>query len=116
MLPSELSAAITSVATERSLLVASDTHYDAGNMELQWWSNNDLHRLDFQPMQDGCVLVTALTDIYPFAGRAVRFAWRAIPFFPYVAQIRHQVLDKLEQPLLPEQLRAKIEEYLIHAA
>jgi hypothetical protein len=116
MFPSELSAAIVSVATERSFSVASDTHYDAGNMEIQRWSNNVLHRLDFQLMQEGYVLVTVLTDTYPFAGRALRLAWRAIPFFPYVAKTKHRVLGKLEQPFLPEQLKTKIQEFLTHAA
>ena len=116
MFPSELSAAIVSVATERSFLVASDTHYDAGNMEIQWWSNNDLHRLDFQPTPEGHVLVTALIDTYPFSGRALHLAWRAIPLFPNVAQTKHRVLDKLERPFLTEQLRVKIEEYLTDAA
>lgn len=116
MLPSELSATIVSVATERFLLVASDTHYDAGNMEIQWWLNNELHRLDFQPMPEGYVLVTALIDTYPFSGRALHLAWRVIPFFPNVAQTKYRVLDKLERPFLPEKLRAKIEGYLNDAA
>ncbi len=116
MLPPELLEAIALVATERSLSVGSDTHYDAGNIEISWWSNNVLHRLDFQPMSEGQVLVTALTDTYPFAGRFLRLLWRVVPFFPNAAKTKQWVVGKLEQPFLTGQLRTTIKEYLTYAA
>jgi hypothetical protein len=54
----ELDAAITAVAKQHGLAVAYDTHYDAFNIELRWWSGNELHRVDFQPYPEGHVVIT----------------------------------------------------------
>ena len=113
--PSTVADAIRAVARERSLAVAADTHYDAENMEVYWWNGQRLHRVDFQPMPEGHVVVTSLVDTYPFLGRTLRWAWRSIPMFPYLAKTKHHALGTLQPPFAPP-LEAKIHEYLGKAA
>lgn len=111
--PFELAEAIRSVANERRLTVARDTHYDADNMVLQWWSSGrELHRLDFQPMPEGHVLVTSMRDIYPFLGRILRWAWSTIPLFPYAAKTHQRSLGTLEPPFSTDMLRSKVSGFL----
>ncbi|MBK6288119.1 MAG: hypothetical protein IPG20_09470 [Gammaproteobacteria bacterium] len=112
LLPKEIERAARAVALTRELSVASDTHYDAGNLELQWWSGNVLHRLDLQPMPEGNVVVTAFWDCYPLFGRAMRWAWNFIPMVPYIAQTQYRELGKMEPPYEEEMLMVELHRYL----
>jgi hypothetical protein len=63
--PAELATAIERIGEERGLRVGYDTHYDAGNYEISWWSGCVLYRLDFQPRSDTCNQVTSYRDHFP---------------------------------------------------
>jgi hypothetical protein len=112
----ELDAAIEEVAKQRGLRIARDTHYDASNVEVSWWRENQLHRIDFQPYPEGHVVVTYLIDSYPFVGRVLYYAWRTLPMFPYVGQREHKHLGQLDPPFGSRDLRAEVTEYVARAA
>jgi hypothetical protein len=65
--PAELAAAIECIGKERGLEVANDTHYDAGNYEISWWSGWVFYRLDFQPRSDASIQVTLSRDHFQFS-------------------------------------------------
>jgi hypothetical protein len=114
--PPELDAVIVSAAEERSLLVARDTHYDAFNIELQWWAGNHLHRLDFQPYPEGHIVVTKLKDTFPATGRLLFWARRAIPMFPYLAKSESKPLGTLKPPFTRQALQEAVDGFLSKAA
>lgn len=114
--PPELNAVIISAAQMRSLIVARDTHYDAFNIELRWWAGNDLHRLDFQPLPEGHIVVTKLKDTFPAAGRLLWWARRIIPMFPYWAKTEFVALGTLKPPFTKQGLQKSVDEFLAKAA
>jgi hypothetical protein len=93
--PTELAVALEQVARDTGLTLAYDTHYDAGNAQLRWWSGTRLHRLDFQPSSER-IRVTHLVDTYPIFARLLHWAWLTVPMFPYLARIEPHTLDGLE--------------------
>ena len=111
-----LEAAILAFAHERKLAVAHDTHYDAFNIELHWWTGNLLHRLDFQPYPDGHVEVAVIRDSFPIAGRLFWWASRVLPMFPYFASTQRTLLGTLNPPFTTESLQTEIGGYFAKAA
>ena len=112
----ELEAVVVAVATERGCRVARDTHYDAFNIELQWWSGNCLHRIDFQPYPEAHVVVTALADTFPVMGKLLCVLRKVVPMFPYLAKTESTALGTLHPPFNSEHLRKEIEGYVCKAA
>jgi len=93
--PAALEVAINCVANERHFRVAFDTHYDAGNYEIEWWRGKTRYRLDFQPIPEAIVSVTMHQDDFRFFPKFLAWAWRTIPMFPYTAKISHKTLSDL---------------------
>ena len=96
--PAVLIEVLKTVAAERGLQLAQDTHYDAFDWEIRWWSGRQLHRLNFQPWLDEKVLISYNVDSYPILPRLMHWAWRFIPFFPVVAtttQASPELVDTL---------------------
>jgi hypothetical protein len=114
--PTELVEVIKSLAAERHLGVAHDTHYDAFNWELQWWTGRELHRLDFQPWPDDRVLVFHTVETYPAFAKLLRWAWRSIPLFPNVAKAKSTPRGELAPGVPKEQYAMRIRELLADAA
>ena len=71
---------IESIAHERGLSVAHDTHYDAGNWQFWWWEDAIHRALDVQPYPDGRIEVACLSTRYPVLPKLLAWARRAIPF------------------------------------
>jgi len=95
--PAEFAEAVEEVAATSGLRVGYDTHFDAGNVELRWWSGRRLKRLDFQPMPNAGIQVTFLTDAYPFLPRLLRSLRSVIPMFPHVAKTEYRVIGTLDR-------------------
>lgn len=111
----ELDAAVGKVAHKHGLSVSRDTHYDAFNIELQWWSGNQKHRIDFQPYPEGHVIVTKLVDEYAVFGRFLCWAQNVIPFFPFLAKTRSVSLGILNPPFDVDSLESQVTDYLARA-
>lgn len=114
--PPALDAAIVAAAERRGFAVARDTHYDAFNIELQWWVGNHLHRLAFQPFPEGHVVVAKLTDTFPVAGRLLCWARRAIPMFPYLAKTECTDVGTLKPPFKKQELQGAVDGFVDAAA
>jgi hypothetical protein len=109
--PTDLAVALERVARDSGLVLAYDTHYDAGNAQLRWWSGRELHRLDFQP-SSGRIRVTHLVDTFPMFARFLHWAWSSVPMFPYLAKIEPHVLDGLERAASALGYERRIQELL----
>jgi hypothetical protein len=114
--PDSLADALEAVAREHAFTVAYDTHYDAGNAELRWWSGKTLNRLDFQPFPGKELQVTYLTDTYPMLPRLLRWAWNHVPMFPYFAKTEYRVLGCLPLEETSEEYASKVRGFLANAA
>ena len=99
---------IESIAHERGLSVAHDTHYDAGNWQFWWWEGAIHRALDVQPYPDGRIEVAHLSTRYPVLPKLLAWARRAIPFFPEMGRADRQLLVRLQSPPM-ERLRDAIE-------
>jgi hypothetical protein len=83
------------VANEKGIKLHHDTHYDAMNYEFEKWNQKDLLRLDFQPLPEGIIVVTKLTDHFPCLPKFLRWCWLSIPMFPYLAKIEHEKIGEI---------------------
>ncbi len=99
---------IESIAHERGLSVAHDTHYDAGNWQLWWWEGGIRQAVDVQPYPDGGIEVARLSTRYPVLPKLLAWARRAIPMFPETGRTEYQRLARLQSPPM-ERLRDAIE-------
>ena len=99
---------ITSIARERGLSLAYDTHYDANNWELCWWQGNTFCSVDVQPYPDGRIDISALQTIYPLFPRLLAWAWQSIPMFPTLGHTQREALGTVTWPCPPDQLRELI--------
>ena len=115
-IPPELEAVMVTAAQQRGLAVARDTHYDAFNIELRWWTRSHRHRLDFQPVAEGHIIVTKLTDTFPVAGRFLHWAHGAIPMFPYLAKTEFAYLGTIRPPFTKQELEGAVDGFLAKAA
>jgi hypothetical protein len=114
--PTELAEAVEAIARDSGLTVAYDTHYDAGNVALSWWTGKKLNRLDFQPLHDAEIQVTFLTDAYPVLPRLLRWARRSIPLFPHIAKTEYRVLGNLSRDERRNKYATQIRDFLARAA
>jgi len=99
---------IESIAHERGLSVAHDTHYDAGNWQLSWWEGGARQAVDVQPYPDGWIEVARLSTHYPVLPKLLAWARRTIPLFPETGRTEYQRLARLQRPPV-ERLRDAIE-------
>ena len=102
----ELGAFLGAESRRLGAWLAFDTHYDAQNWVVWPWHGKVLHRLDFQPLdlERKEVAVTVYEDHFKFLPRFFRWAHRAIPMFPYVADIKSRRLATLRFPLEERQV------------
>jgi hypothetical protein len=105
----ELAAFLQAEASRRGVRLASNTHYDAGDWELQWWRGRTLHRVNFQPL-DAEIVITHYRDLFRAFPRFLRWAHNAIPMFPYLARIEWNQIDTIRLPTLEESLSRIISE------
>ena len=98
------------IASQRGLLLAYDTHYDTGNLELSWWRGKTRHRLDFQPLHVGPLQVTHLVDTYPFLPKLLLWCRRHVPLFPVLPKVHSHALGSLSEPYA----REGVEELIIN--
>jgi hypothetical protein len=96
---------ISAVALERQVSLAHDTHYDADNWELFWWSESVRLSVDVQPYPDGRLEVSYVRTGYPFLPRLLAWAWRSIPMFPNLGRSQREFLGCLPWPSPPAKLR-----------
>lgn len=95
----DLVQVLSAIAAETRVSLRCDTHYDAGNVELQWWHGRNLNRLDFQPMPQGELVVSHIRDRFPCLPRFLRWAHNAVPMFPYLAHVERSELSRLRFPV-----------------
>ncbi|MET0289480.1 MAG: hypothetical protein ABW178_07625 [Pseudoxanthomonas sp.] len=100
--------AVTAVADKHKLAVARDTHYDALNAELYWWSGTTRHAIDLQPYPDGRLQILYLRTRYRFPSRLVAWAGDWLPMFSRRLPAERQVLAELEAPWSSDQVDALI--------
>lgn len=86
------------VSTESGLRMGYDTHYDARNFVFSVIKGTEIHRLDFQPMENGTIQITKLIDTYPACPRLFRFLHNAVPLFPYAAKVSCESRGVLSPP------------------
>ena len=110
--PEDLAVVIRRLAAENGLRVGFDTHYDAGNCEVRWWTGKTLNRLDFQPLGDGLLVVTLNRDKFRVFPRLLRWAYGSIPMFPYLAKVSTFRLGELREGGPPEVCKMKLQEAL----
>jgi hypothetical protein len=79
--------------------VAFDTHHNARNWEFSCWRGNTLHRVDFQPLENGAVSITRYRDHFRALSRLLRWAHNVVPMFPYLARIERTHVASLPFPL-----------------
>ena len=100
---------LATIALERHLSLAHDTHYDAKNWELSWWQGPVWHSIDVQPNPDGRLEVSHIRTSYPLLPRLLAWARRSVPMFPATSKSKHQFLGSLQWPCPPDQLRQLID-------
>jgi len=113
--PPEFVAVLKTVAAEKGLGLAHDTHYDGFDWELRWWSGQSLHRLNFQPWLDEKLLVSRTGETYPSPARLVRWGSTFVPFFPQVAEIDGTPLGEFGPEATSEQFEMRVRELLSNA-
>ncbi len=116
MIPAELEQAIRKVAQQKGLRLRYDTHFDAGNLEIQWWTGKILNRLDFQPIDHETIQVTWLKDLFPFCPKTLNWARGLIPYFPHTAKTDSIVFGNIKSGETEAIYRNKILGYLQKAA
>jgi hypothetical protein len=109
-LPSDAKERIEQIAGEKGLCVQYDTHFDANNCEVTWWTGPIRYRLDFQPLGESFVVVTFNRDSFPFLPRLLLWAWRNIPLFPSFARISTRSLGEIRGTNLADSCEEKIHE------
>ena len=103
-----LGRVLSEIASASGIALKRDTHYDANNFELQWWHGRDFHRLDFQPLQNGELVISHLRDRFRLLPRVLRWAHQAIPSFPYLATVEHRELARVRFPFEHSAVHAAI--------
>jgi len=114
--PAELAEAVEEVARTFGLHVGYDTHFDAGNVELSWWSGRKLKRLAFQPIPNAGIQVTFLTDTYPLLPKLFRTLRSFIPMFPHMAKTEYRVLGVLDNSQERARYAERVRQFVDDAA
>jgi hypothetical protein len=103
------------VSNELGIKLAHDTHYDALNYEYSVVIGREVHRVDFQPTEQGHYQITKLVESYPFWPRLFLLLRNVVPLFPQVANIQYQPLSTLPLSLSPQELGNEIKSVLTSA-
>lgn len=103
------------VSAELGIKLSHDTHYDALNYEYSVVAGCEVHRVDFQPTEQGYYQVTKLVESYPFWPKLFLLLRNFVPLFPQVASIQHQPLSTLPLGLSPQELGKQIKSVLTSA-
>lgn len=89
---------ITAIAREYGQRVVYDTHFDAFNWEIRWWTDGVLNAVDIQPCPEGRIEVTRLRTRYPTLPRLLAWARRILPMFPQWGITTRDPLARLVWP------------------
>ncbi|MCR6625732.1 MAG: hypothetical protein NVV67_05570 [Pseudoxanthomonas sp.] len=103
---------IADLASERGLRVEYDTHYDAFNREIRWWTDDVLHVLDIQPYPDGRIEVSRRRTRYPLLSRLIVWARNVIPMLPDLGRSTREPVATLRWPSESARLRDVLESEL----
>ncbi len=103
-----LSEVLSEIASEQHFTVRRDTHYDANNLELQWWRGRELNRIDFQPLSVGELAISHSRDTFPLLPRALLWLHNAVPLFPYLARVERRELSRVCFPFERSVVRAAV--------
>jgi hypothetical protein len=95
-------------ALRLGLRLGHDTHYDAMNWVLSWQRANVLHRLDFQPLENGTIAVTYYRDRFKFSPKVFLWLRNNVPMFPYMARIDWNRVSTDHFPLKEEDVSSCI--------
>ncbi len=71
-----------------------DTHYDANNYVFEKIKGKQLHRLDFQPLQNETIKVTHYIDKFKCCPKLLVWCHNNIPNFSYLAQIEYHPIGE----------------------
>ena len=111
----KLRPAFKDVSLESGYRMGHDTHYDARNFVFSVIRGKEIHRLDFQPMENGTIQITKLTDIFPTLPWLFSFLHNVVPLFPYVAKVSYEVVGVLNPPFEGSGFKNKIQELVKNA-
>jgi len=111
---SALAGILAVEAAGRGLTLAHNTHYDANNWELSWWQGRICHRIDFQSMRSGEVMVTHYRDRDPYLPKLLRRLHSYLPLFPSVARVEWESVGSVAAPFEAASIRALLEAALPH--
>jgi len=100
------------LASKSGLRVEYDTHYDAFNWEIRWWTDDGLHVLDIQPYPDGRIEVSRRCTRYPLLSRLIAWARNVIPMLPDLGRSTREPVATLRWPSESARLRDVLESEL----
>lgn len=103
------------LASKSGLRVEYDTHYDAFNWEIRWWTDDGLHVPDIQPYPDGRIEVSRRRTRYPWLPRLVAWVSKVIPMFPEWGRSTCEPVATLAWPSESARLRDVVESELAQA-
>ena len=103
------------VSEELGIKLSRDTHYDALNYEYSVVTGRKVHRVDFQPTEQGHYQITKLVESYPFWPRLFLLLRNVVPLFPQVANIQRQPLSTVPLSLSTQELGKQIKSVLTSA-
>jgi hypothetical protein len=73
-----IDSVLSEIAKVYGLRLCYNTHYEAYNFQFEWWTGQDHHRLDFQPINESLV-VSHYTDHYRFLPHVCYWLYKLIP-------------------------------------
>jgi hypothetical protein len=87
-------------------MLAFDTHYDAENWVVSWWRGRRLHRLDFQPVPEGGLVITHYEDQIAWLPGLIAKLLDAIGLFGELARTDWTTIDRGRFPIDEEHVRS----------
>lgn len=114
LFPNNIDHVLQDIAIKYKLKLLKNTHYNAINRELKWYTKKEIHRLNLNyDEEEKIISVTHYIDKVPFGmGRIIERLHDLVPLFPYLAKIEWYKIDNLPLNLTKEEYTITIENYI----
>jgi len=112
--PNDINLALQDISTKYKLKLLKNTHYNATNRELKWYTKKEIHRLNFNYDEEAKIItITHYIDKVPFCmGRIIEKLHDLVPIFPYLAKIEWLKIGTLPINLTKKEYTIIIENYI----